>query len=279
MTYRISGCRPPCVDLVDIGQHLQGAVVLSLVNQELWAVGHPDHGDGDEQGGDRRNDRKDSPRAEAVRDLDLLHLLRGDDDPGERGNGDIADHPKGGERAHHRPSPRLGLELDEVRPDERYAAADAEPAEEPPDDEGVLGAGEGGGEAAGKVDDHGDDEGLAAAVHVAEAAPDVAADEHAEEHDGADDALVGGGEAELAAGGGEEEGDAEDLDGVRGVGPPADEEVEVVEAAEAGVLDGVLVVAVAAGVAVLLVVLGGRSEELAGRPEGRSGGSVSAGLF
>ena len=85
-------------------------------------------------------------------------------------------------------------------PDERDAAADAEPAQEPPDDEGVLGACEGWGEAAGKVDDHGDDEGLAAAVHVPEAAPDVAPDEHAQEHDGADDALVGRREAELAAG-------------------------------------------------------------------------------
>ena len=41
-------------------------MVLSLVDQELWAVGHPDHGDGDEKGGHGRNDGEDAPRTEAV---------------------------------------------------------------------------------------------------------------------------------------------------------------------------------------------------------------------
>ena len=56
-------------------------------------------------------------------------------------------------------------------------------------------------------------------------------------------------------GGGKEEGYAEDLDGVGGVGPAAHDEVEVVEAPEAGGLYGVLVVA-RHGVAVVLGVLG-----------------------
>ena len=260
-------------------------MVLPLVDQVLRTVGHPDHGDGDEEGGDGGDDGKDAPGTESVRELDFLDPLRGNDDPGERCDGDVADHPEGGEGAHHRPAPRLGLELDKVGPNERDAPADPESAKKTPHDEGVLGAGEGGGEAAGKVDDHGDDEGLAAAEHVTEAAPDVAADEHAQEHDGADDALVGGGEAELAAGGGEEEGDAEDLDGVGGVGPAADEEVQVVEAAEAGALDGVLVVAVEAAAAagrvtLVLALLRGGRQELAGRPERRSrGGPVSARTF
>ena len=116
VNYWKSRCRPPRVDLVHIGQHFQGAMVLPLVDQELWAVGHPEHGDGDEEGGDGRDDGEDSPRTETVRVSDFLNFLGGDYDPGERGNRDVADHPEGGEGAHHRPPPRLGLELDEVSP-------------------------------------------------------------------------------------------------------------------------------------------------------------------
>ena len=91
-------------------------MVLPLVDQELWAVGHPEHGDGDEEGGDGRDDGEDSPRTEAVRILDLFDFLRRDDDPREGGHRDVADHPEGGECAHHRPPLRLGLELHEVGP-------------------------------------------------------------------------------------------------------------------------------------------------------------------
>ena len=56
-------------------------------------------------------------------------------------------------------------------------------------------------------------------------------------------------------GGGEEKRYAEDLDGVGGVGPAADEQVEVVEPPEPGALDRILVVAVESGVAVVLIIL------------------------
>ena len=52
-----------------------------------------------------------------------------------------------------------------------------------------------------------------------------------DEENGAEPSLVGRGQSEVTLRRGQEEGDAEDLDGVGGVGPAADEQEEPVELA------------------------------------------------
>ena len=49
--------------------------------------------------------------------------LVGDDGPGQAGHGDVPDHPEGGQEAESAASLGAGLELCEICPDQRNAAA------------------------------------------------------------------------------------------------------------------------------------------------------------
>ena len=174
-----------------------------------------------------------------------------DDEPGRGGHREVPDHPEAGEDTEGGASPGAGLELCVVGPDHGDTAAHPDTTEEPQQHEQIEVLAQGGEEAGHRVDHHGVDQDRLPPESVAQRAPDVASDHHPHKEDGGEPTLPSRGELQVALGRGEEEGDAEDLHGVRGVGPAADEHEKVVEPAIAGPGQGSVVITASLGLLVI----------------------------